>query len=40
MMSSKASKIYWKVKSVQLSCELDCSLPLPPYMEYDMGGHI
>jgi hypothetical protein len=42
MISSKASEIYWKVKSVQLSCELDFSLPLvlPPLMEHNIGQHI
>jgi hypothetical protein len=40
MMSSKASEIYWKLKSSQLSCELDCSLPLPPCMAYVIGPHI
>jgi hypothetical protein len=39
-VSSKASEIYWEVKSVQLTCELDCSLPLPPCMEYNIGQHI
>jgi hypothetical protein len=36
-MTSKATEIYWYEKSVQLSCELDSSLPLPPCMVYDIG---
>jgi hypothetical protein len=39
IMSSKAFEIYWKLKSSQLSCELDCSLPLPPCIKYDIGTH-
>jgi hypothetical protein len=40
-MFSKASEIYWKEKSVQLSCELDCSFPLlPPCMEHDIRQEI
>jgi hypothetical protein len=40
LVSRKAAKIYWKEKSVQLSCELDCSLPLPLCMEDNAGRYI
>jgi hypothetical protein len=29
-----------EVSPAQLSCDLDCSLPLPPCVEYDTGQHI
>jgi hypothetical protein len=39
-MTSRATEIYWNEKSVQLSCKLDCSLPLPPCMVYDIGQYV
>jgi hypothetical protein len=39
-MTAKAAEFYWKEKSVQLSCTLDCSLPLPACMENDIGRYI
>jgi hypothetical protein len=40
MMTSKAAEIYWKIKSVQLRCELDVSVPLPPCIEDSIRQHI
>jgi hypothetical protein len=37
---AKAAEFYWKEKSVQLGCTLDCSLPLPVCMEEDIGRYV
>jgi hypothetical protein len=40
MTIAKAAEFYWKEKSGQLGCTLDCSLPLLVCMEDNIGQNI
>jgi hypothetical protein len=39
-MTSKATKIFWYKKAVQLSCKLDCSLPLPLCIAHNIQRYV